>query len=68
MSGADAVGARIAAANDEHILTFGCNVFILSELHTSQHTILLRKHLEGEMNTFEFAAWSLKITRRGSAG
>ena len=68
MSRSDAVGARIAAADDQYILSFGGNALVLREFHASEDTVLLREQFEGEMHAFQFAARGLEIAGGGSAG
>ena len=68
VGGADAVGARVAATNDEDVLAVGGDALILCKLHACQHTVLLRQQLEGQVNAFELAARNIQIAGCGRAG
>ena len=63
---ADAVGTRIAAADDEHILVLGRDALLLGKLHSGQHAVLLREQFESQVHTLEFASGSLQIAGNGS--
>jgi hypothetical protein len=62
MGGTNAVGASVATTNDEDIFALGCDALILAELHTSEDAVLLREQVEGEVYTFQFAAWGFEIS------
>ena len=65
MSRADAIGTGVTTANHKHILALGRYAIVLVKLDTSQHTILLREQLEGEVNTLQLSAGSLEVTGGG---
>ena len=48
VGGTDAVRTSITTTNHKYVLALGCYALIFRELHASQHTILLRQHLEGD--------------------
>ena len=62
MGSTNTVRTSITTTNHQHILAFGSNAIVLAELHASQHTVLLRQHLEGEVNTLQLSAWGLEIS------
>jgi hypothetical protein len=61
------VRTSITTTNHKYILALGCYAFVFRELHTSEDAILLRQHLEGEVNTFQLSAWGLEVAGGGSA-
>ena len=67
MSRSDAVGARVAATDNENILALGGNALLVGESHAGQHTVLLREQLKGQMHAFQFTARSLEVACCGSA-
>ena len=56
MSGADAVAARVASTNDEHILALGRDANGFAELHACKDTILLGEQFESEVNALQLPA------------
>ena len=53
MGCADAVGARVAATDDKHVFTFGCDSLVAREFSTCQHSVLLGKQFEGEVHALQ---------------
>ena len=68
MCRADAVGARIAATDDEHVLALGVDELVLRNILTCQHTVLLREHLQREVDTLELSARNLQVASLRSTG
>ena len=69
MGGTDAVGAGIAAADDQHILAPGGDAFVLRELDAGEDTVLLRQEFECEMHPFQVTSWDIEIAcLRGTGG
>ena len=56
VAGAEAVGSGIAAADDDHALAGGQNLF--GQRIARDHFILLRQKFHREINALKFAAWN----------
>ena len=67
VSRADAVGACVAAADDEDMFPVGSDSFFVFELFSRQHFVLLREIVECEVNAGEFASRDVKVARRRCA-
>ena len=65
---ADAVGTSVTTTDDQHVLALGGDAFVLGELHACEDAVLLRQHLEGEVDALQFAAGSLQVTGGGGTG
>src|SRR6185437_14330857 len=63
MAGAKAIGARIAASDDEHALAGSENIVCRIERVALITTILLRQKLHGEVNALELAARDVEVAR-----
>ena len=63
MAGAQAVGAGVAAADDEHALAFGADRDSRIDKVAFVAAILLGQELHGVVNAFEFAAGNLQVAR-----
>ncbi|CDA67129.1 putative uncharacterized protein [Segatella copri CAG:164] len=61
MSSSDTVGTRITTTDYQYILALAVNQFVLRELHTGEDTVLLRKQLEGEINTLQFSSRNFQV-------
>ena len=68
MGRSDAVGASVAAADHEDILTLGSDALVFREFHTSEDAVLLGEEFEGEVYTLQFAAGGFEIAGGGRAG
>ena len=64
MRRADAVGASVSAADDEHILPLCRNALLLGELHSGEHTVLLGEQFQCEVNAFEVASGDIQVASR----
>ena len=69
MGGTDAVGAGIAAADDQHILAPGGDALGIWELDAGEDTVLLRQEFEGEVDAFQITSRNIEIAGlRGTGG
>lgn len=68
VGGADAVGACVAATDDEYVLSLGGDALFLRELDACEYAVLLGEEFEGEVNAPQFATRSLQIAGGGGAG
>ena len=68
MGSADAVAACIAATDDQYVLAFCRHEVFLLEFHSGEDAVLLRQHLQGEVDALELSAGNFQIARRGRAG
>ena len=67
MRRADAVATCVATTDDEHVLSFGSDSFVLPKFHSCQHSVLLGKHFESEVNTMQFTTRHFQIACCGCA-
>src|SRR5207244_7708242 len=66
--GADTVGARVAAADNDHVLVLGGNVFAVGVVAVEQALGVGVQELHGKVNALQVAAFNGQIARlRGAA-
>ena len=63
MHGAEAVGAGVAAADDDHALAGGENVFARRQDIAFAAAVLLRQKFHGEVNALQFASGDAQVAR-----
>ena len=68
MGGADAVAARVAAADDQHVLAAGGDALFRVERLSGQYAVLLRQHLHGEVDAREVASGDGEVACLRRAG
>ena len=68
MGGADAVGAGVAAADDEDVLVVGGDAVGLRELDAGEDAVLLGEQFEGEVDAAKLAAGDAEVAGGGCAG
>ena len=68
MGGADAVGAGVAATDDQDVLALSSDALIFRELHAGEDAVLLGEELEGKVDAFEVAARGFEVAGGGGAG
>ena len=68
MGGADAVGAGVAAADDEDVLAAGGDAVGGGDVDAGEDAVLLGEELEGEVDAAEVAAGDAEVAGGGGAG
>ena len=68
MGCADAVAARVAAADDEHVLVFGGDALIGRKLHAGEDAVLLREEFEGQVHAPKLTTRNGEVARRRCTG
>ena len=61
MSCTNTVATGISTTDYEHVLALGVHQVFFLDVDTSQHPILLCKHLKGEIHSLELASRNLKV-------
>ncbi len=67
MSRANAIAARVATTDDEHVLAFRCDAFLLRILMSRKYPVLLTEQFKGEMDALQIATWHVEVTGSGCA-
>ena len=65
MGCADTIRTGVTPTNDEDILATSSDALVLAIFYACQHSVLLRKKLQSQVNTFQCSARDIEVTGSG---